>query len=443
MRPNSLHYLISLALLSQLNPADAQQKKTYNVAIVVHEGVELFDFAGPGEVFAAASRSNDVANIKVFTVAPTKDPVVSQTFLSINPNYSIDDAPRIDILVIPGGRTGVLLNDEKFMAWVKELEPKTDNLLTVCTGAFVPAKLGLLDGLKATTHHGSIASLKSGYPKVTVIEEEKFVDNGHIITSGGVSSGTEGALHMIQRIAGLKAARGVARYMEYDHWSPDKGLMAYENEAIKKLKNLSVTTKSRDGMKSDFSDFEKELNSVTAGAVDFGELEAYADELLENNQSELSLMVFKRLSELYPWSIVPFDRMTEVSRETGKNDTPPTEEEFISLIKEDGIEAAAQSFETWQKKYPGWKIFGESALNVLGYKYLYHADLPTALGIFQLNVKAYPKSWNAWDSLAEGYLKSEDYPMARKYYNKSLELNPENTNATKMLEQIATQYASK
>ena len=441
MRPNSLHYLISLALLSQFSAADAQQKRTYNVAIVVHEGVELFDFAGPGEVFAAAARSNDVANVNVFTVAPSKEPVVSQTFLSINPNYSIDDAPPIDILVIPGGRTGALLNDAKFMAWVKELEPKTDNLLTVCTGAFVPARLGLLDGLKATTHHGSIASLKSGYPNITVIEEEKFVDNGHIITPGGVSSGTEGALHMIQRIAGLKAAKGVARYMEYDHWSPDKGLMAYENEAIKKLKSMSVTTKSRDGMKSDFSGFERELSNVTAEMVDFGELEAYGDELLENNQSELSLMVFRRLSELYPWSIIPFDRMTEVARKTGKNDTPPTEEEFINLIKENGIAAASESFETWQKKYPGWKIFGEGSLNILGYKYLYGSEIDTALGIFQLIVKAYPESWNAWDSLAEGYLKSEDYPMARKYYSKSLKLNPENTNATKMLEQMKTQYA--
>ena len=133
--------------------------------------------------------------------------------------------------------------------------------------------------------------------------------------------------------------------------------------------------------------------------------------------------------------------MTEVARKTGKNDTPPTEEEFINLIKENGIAAASESFETWQKKYPGWKIFSEGSLNILGYKYLYGSEIDTALGIFQLIVKAYPESWNAWDSLAEGYLKSEDYPMARKYYNKSLKLNPENTNATKMLEQMKTQYA--
>jgi transcriptional regulator GlxA family with amidase domain len=222
----SVRILFALPLLMLLSPlqAAAQEKKErLNVAIVVHEGVELLDFAGPGEVFAAAGGGR-VFN--VFTVAPNAKPLTSQRFLSITPRYTITDCPKPDILVIPGGNTGVLLRDPAFMEWVKKAVPETQVTLTVCTGAFVLAELGMLDGLEATTHYGSISGLKNKYTKVKVKENCRFVDNGKIVTSAGVSAGIDSSLHVVARFCGFNVAQGTARYMEYK-WEPE--------EATKKL----------------------------------------------------------------------------------------------------------------------------------------------------------------------------------------------------------------
>lgn len=422
-------FLTFFLLLLTLSPAFSQKKKTCNVAIVVHEGVELFDFAGPGEVFAAASRASDVVDIHVFTVAPNKEPVTSQTFLSINPTYSIANTPEIDLLVIPGGQTGVLLNDAGFMAWVEREFPKIDHLLTVCTGAFVPAKLGLLDGMKATTHHGSISSLKENYPTIDVIEDIKFIDNDKIITSGGVSSGTEGALHMIQRISGVNTAQEVARYMEYDHWKPDLGMIAYENPSVKKLGEMN-----RDGQEKNF---ERELGNITTADVDFGELEAYGLALLESGQLKPALQVFQRMTKIFPPSVSLYERIGKIYTQMGK-EAPPTQKEFHALIEEQGVPSATEAYNTWMETFPGWKIWGEGKMNSLGYRYLLAGKLEEAIGLFALNTKAYPDSWNCWDSLAEGYMRSGDYQKAMEYCKKSLKLNPDNEHAEKMIAKMAS-----
>jgi transcriptional regulator GlxA family with amidase domain len=197
-------------------PASAQGKR--NVAIVIHDGVELLDFAGPGEVFAAADRGRA---FHVYTVADTTKPVVSQGFLRIIPQYTMDDCPKPDIVVIPGGATRVLLDNPKAMTWVKTASQEADILLSVCTGAFVLAKLGLLDGQEATTHHSSITALGNQFPKVKVRSDRRLVDNGKVITAAGVSAGIDGALHVVDRLCGTAAARGTAKYMEY-RWEPEK-----------------------------------------------------------------------------------------------------------------------------------------------------------------------------------------------------------------------------
>ena len=188
----------------------AQQR---NVAIVVYPGVELLDFAGPGEVFAAA-------DFNVFTVAATKDPIVSQGFLRITPEHSIADSPKVDILVIPGGHAASVYDDPKMMAWVKARVPATELTMSVCNGALVLAQAGLLDGLRATSHTGAIAALRK-FPRITVVPEERFVDNGRIVTTQGVSAGIDGALHVVARLLGADAATTVARYMMY-RWEPAK-----------------------------------------------------------------------------------------------------------------------------------------------------------------------------------------------------------------------------
>ena len=199
-------------------PRPEQPPAPLQVAVVVHEGVELLDFAGPAEVFASAHKDG-APLCRVFLVAPKKGAVTSQGFVQLQPNFVIDDCPKPDVIVIPGGDTGVLLNDEKFLAWVTASLPTAKVLLTVCTGAFVPAKLGLLDGKEATTHHGSLAALRREHPAIKVRDDRKVVDNGTIVTSAGVSSGIEGSLHVVGRLGGEDVAKAVARYIEY-RWEP-------------------------------------------------------------------------------------------------------------------------------------------------------------------------------------------------------------------------------
>jgi len=216
--------LLTLALIVATLPAAGKVPAGYtrNVAIVVYEGVELLDFAGPGEVFGAASgfgRDRQRRAFNVYTVAVSKDALTSR-FVKVMPEYAIDDAPKPDIIVIPGGNTNVLLDNPKFMAWLKAAQPNAEITLTVCTGAFTVGQLGLLDGKQVTTFYGAIDELRRKTPKATVIDGRRFVDNGSIITTAGVSAGIDGALHTVARLLGRSVAEQTARYMEY-RWTPE------------------------------------------------------------------------------------------------------------------------------------------------------------------------------------------------------------------------------
>lgn len=193
-----------------------KQKPRKNVAVFVHEGVELLDFAGPAEIFAVAGRPRA---FNVYTVAATEADVVSQGFLKIKPQYTLANCPKPDIVVIPGGNTRIPLKDERIIQWIKKSSENAEIVLSVCTGAFLLAKAGLLDGKEATTHWASIETLKKEAPKAKVLTDRRFVDNGKVITAAGVSAGIDGALHVVDRLLGREVAKNTARYAEY-RWEP-------------------------------------------------------------------------------------------------------------------------------------------------------------------------------------------------------------------------------
>lgn len=190
-----------------------------NVAILIWDGVELLDFAGPGEVFAAASVAGEPA-YNVYTVAISDKPITCQGFVKITPNYTIENCPPPALLIIPGGGTRPLIQNKKLMDWVRDTSNDTQMILSVCTGAFVLAHAGLLDDIEATTWHGAIENLRKDAPKTKVHADRRFVDNGDIITCAGVSAGIDGALYTLSRLSGPDIARKTARYMEYD-WRPE------------------------------------------------------------------------------------------------------------------------------------------------------------------------------------------------------------------------------
>ena len=201
----------------------AEKPRTRNVAIVLYQGAEVLDFAGPTEVFEAAGYQGAVRGqpaFRVYTVAKSKAPIVSQHVVTIIPEFSIDDAPASDLIVIPGGDIAPLKDDPKMMAWIERSTRSAEITMSVCTGAFVLGKAGLLDGHTATTWYGAIERLRKENPKADVQEGRRLVDAGRVVTTAGVSAGIDGSLHVVARLLGRVVADRTARYMEY-HWTPE------------------------------------------------------------------------------------------------------------------------------------------------------------------------------------------------------------------------------
>jgi putative intracellular protease/amidase len=203
--------------------AAAEAPRTRNVAILVYPGVEILDFAGPSEVLQAAGSFADHSGtpaFRLYTVGRGTAPVVSQRFIRITPDQTIADAPRPDILVIPGGASDALSQDPEMMAWIKKSATEAEVTLTVCTGVFPLAKAGLLDGLDITTFYNAVSHLRTEAPRATVHAGRRFIDNGRFITTAGVSAGIDGSLHLVARLLGRQVAERTAQYMEY-RWAPE------------------------------------------------------------------------------------------------------------------------------------------------------------------------------------------------------------------------------
>jgi putative intracellular protease/amidase len=220
--------LVAFAPVFPLGAAETPKRATYtrNVAIVLYDGVEVLDFAGPAEVFQAAGgfgRAGTERAFRVYTVAASREPVLSQGFVKVVPEFTFEDAPKPDLVVFPGGGSDAITESEKAMAWAKETMESAEVTLTVCTGAFIPAKAGLLDGLDVTTYYGAIDGLRKQAPKARVQDGRRFIDNGRIVTTAGVSAGIDGSLHVVARLLGRVIADRTARYMEY-RWTPDSYL---------------------------------------------------------------------------------------------------------------------------------------------------------------------------------------------------------------------------
>ncbi len=190
--------------------AKAEQMK--KVAVLIFDGVEVIDFTGPYEMFGAA-------NFDVYTVARTKEPITTAMGLTVTPKYSFDDVPLPDVLVIPGGEVKATQGDSTTLKWIADESARIGHTMSVCNGAFILASAGLLDGLSATTTNGNLQRLKDQFPKVHVVNDQRYVGNGKIITAAGLSAGIDGALHVIALLKGEGYAEQIALIEEY-RWSP-------------------------------------------------------------------------------------------------------------------------------------------------------------------------------------------------------------------------------
>jgi transcriptional regulator GlxA family with amidase domain len=191
-----------------------------NLAILSFEDVEVLACCGPFEVFSVASRFTEPPAFNVFTVAEKPGPVLTRGGLSVNPHHRLSDCPRPDLLLVPGGQgTRGEMHNAVLTDWVKARSQEAELVLSVCTGALLLAKAGLLDGLEATTHHGAIDLLREVAPKTTVHADRRFVDNGRVVCSAGIAAGIDMSLHVVSRLLGREVAEKTARQMEYP-WQP-------------------------------------------------------------------------------------------------------------------------------------------------------------------------------------------------------------------------------
>ncbi|NZA25701.1 DJ-1/PfpI family protein [Luteimonas sp. SJ-92] len=212
-----------LAIAGLLSPAPAgaahraHSEPAVQVGIVLFDGVQIIDFAAPYEVFGQAG-------FGVATVSADGGPVTTAMGLAVTPDHGFADAPPFDVLLVPGGDTGDAERDEVLLGFVRGRAASARHVLSVCTGSHILGASGLLDGLRATTFHRALSSLASKYPEIDVVRDVRWVDNGAIVTSAGLSSGIDAALHIVGKERGADAASTVAMHLEYD-WRPEDGFV--------------------------------------------------------------------------------------------------------------------------------------------------------------------------------------------------------------------------
>lgn len=189
------------------------------VGIFLFNEVEVLDFAGPFEVFSIATHRDSMEKaFKVSTVAQSRGMITTRNGLKVQPDYAFSDAPAFDILIIPGGYGAeeIEIHNDKVIKWIQERSKEVKLVASVCTGAFLLAKSGLLDGKRATTHWMDTDRLAREFPQVTVQPSVKFVDEGTVITAGGISAGINMSFHIIKKFLGRDVAKYTAKRMEYD-----------------------------------------------------------------------------------------------------------------------------------------------------------------------------------------------------------------------------------
>jgi transcriptional regulator GlxA family with amidase domain len=187
------------------------------VAILLFDDVEVLDFAGPFEVFSVADKLNNHAVFAVCTVAPARTTIRAVNGLKIIPDYTLEDCPAPDVLIVPGGiGTRPLLNQPTLLEWIRIKSRTAEIVASVCTGALLLGKIGLLNGLKTTTHHQALDFLRQIAPEAAVDPSKRFHDNGKICTAAGISAGIDLSLHLVARLINSDAGDATARQMEYE-----------------------------------------------------------------------------------------------------------------------------------------------------------------------------------------------------------------------------------
>ena len=191
-----------------------------NIGIYIYNQAEVLDFSGPFEVFSVANR---LANLgwNIWLVAEEKSLVEARGVFQVKPHYSIQNVPELDVLIVVGGVHSDELRKTEVINWIRKTTEKTHITASVCTGAFLMAEAGLLDGLEVTTHWEDISDLHRNYKNLQVREGIRWIEQGKLFTAAGISAGIDMSLELVSRLASAELAERTARQMEYT-WNRTK-----------------------------------------------------------------------------------------------------------------------------------------------------------------------------------------------------------------------------
>jgi putative intracellular protease/amidase/YHS domain-containing protein len=194
-----------------LNPLKPPAKGTIPVAFLISDGAVVIDFAGPWEVFQDVMLDDQRMPFHLYTVAASAKKIRASGGMQIMPDFTFANAPAPKVIVIPAQSD----QSEAALNWIRKSSQTADVTMSVCTGAFLLAKTGLLDGKSATTHHNSFKIFERQFPNITLKRGARFVDEGNLASAGGLTSGMDLAMHVVERYFGSEVAATNAFYMEY------------------------------------------------------------------------------------------------------------------------------------------------------------------------------------------------------------------------------------
>lgn len=233
-----MRILIFICLLIPGAAALYAQSPVVKVAVLVYQGMELQDFAGPADVFNKANTITRGA-YQVYTVSCTKEVVYTDGHIGIQPDYNMQQLPKPDILVIPGAAVSLpdsLSRDSTLLSLIRHYQDSVSVIMSVSSGAFLLASAGLLDQQAATTHFFLADDFVAAFPAITLVKDVRYVDIGNIITTAGATAGIDAALHLVERYSGERIAGMVARAMQYsprreETWPQAPTGMDYKKDA--------------------------------------------------------------------------------------------------------------------------------------------------------------------------------------------------------------------
>ncbi len=232
---------------AQMTMAPRPQAKPLNVAFLVFPGVEALDLSGPLDVFVKA---NDIAPaaFNIYTVSTGAKTVVSQSgVLTLSARYSLSQSPRPDIVIVPGAsveQARKIGNDARVQGWLRANSSPNQTVMTVCTGAFIAGAAGLLDGKNSTTHWFCLQDFQRQFPRTKAFSDARFVRDGNILSTAGVSSGIDGALELVEQTRGEQTANVVARALQYRRDTP-----AFPDAKLARVKLLPKRAVSKTAQK--------------------------------------------------------------------------------------------------------------------------------------------------------------------------------------------------